>query len=93
MVALEIELESRFEFVFEQPAECSQKHPLEMSSEGPRDPARGSTLRDPVDTPKMTTCSNKQKNHRAVGDSLEKNRVGPIVDHSPSPLKLPPLIP
>ena len=89
MLALEIELESRFEFVFEQPTECSQKHPLEMSSEGSRDPARGSTLRHLGESPKKTTWRSKSIITVPWGIASRKAGLPHSVEHSPISLTLP----
>ena len=47
----------------------------------------------PGKDPEEDQLEELDKNHRAVGDSLEKSRFGSIHIHSPSPLKLPLLIP
>ncbi len=70
-IALEIELEPRFGYVLKQPAECSQKHPLEMSSEGARSSDRGCTLRHPGESSKQSTWSQQVNNHRVVRDSMQ----------------------
>ena len=84
-----------FEFGFEpwkMLSECSPNPPGNVPG-GSLKMLPGDRPRTPGRDTENDHFGQQAKNHHTVGDSSRKCRVAPIRTHSPSPLKLPPLIP